>query len=128
MPSFTNRHVAVTGGAGALGSAVVALLLEGGAVCHVPCKEEAELKRFAFAKHERVRVAVGVELTDETMVERFYSETDAAARKAGGALWASIHVAGGFNFGAIETVKKDDFVRQMQTNGALHASCAAARR
>ena len=34
---FRDRHIAVTGGAGALGTAVVTALIEGGAICHVSC-------------------------------------------------------------------------------------------
>jgi NAD(P)-dependent dehydrogenase (short-subunit alcohol dehydrogenase family) len=33
---FSDRRVVVTGGTGALGSAVVAALVEHGAICHVP--------------------------------------------------------------------------------------------
>ena len=39
---FQDRHVVVTGGTGALGTAVVAALLEAGATCHVPYIAEAE--------------------------------------------------------------------------------------
>jgi NAD(P)-dependent dehydrogenase (short-subunit alcohol dehydrogenase family) len=40
---FHDRHVVVTGGAGALGTAVVTALIEAGAICHVPCFNEAEV-------------------------------------------------------------------------------------
>src|SRR5215469_16661336 len=43
---LANRHVVVTGGAGALGSAVVVLLANAGATCHVACFNEAEAERF----------------------------------------------------------------------------------
>ncbi len=33
---YRDRHVIVTGGTGALGTAMVGALLEAGAVCHVP--------------------------------------------------------------------------------------------
>jgi len=36
MDYYRDRHVVVTGGTGALGTAVVGALLEAGAVCHVP--------------------------------------------------------------------------------------------
>lgn len=44
---FQDRHVVVTGGAGALGRAVVRRLLDAGAICHLP-----------------VRVAAGVPIAD----------------------------------------------------------------
>ncbi len=47
--SFQDRHVVVTGGTGALGTAVVTALLEAGATCHVPYIAEAE------ASHRMVR-------------------------------------------------------------------------
>ncbi len=50
--SFQDRHVVVTGGTGALGTAVVGALLEAGAVCHVPYFNDDEAKRFAHREHD----------------------------------------------------------------------------
>ena len=33
---YRDRHVVVTGGTGALGTATVGVLIEAGAICHVP--------------------------------------------------------------------------------------------
>lgn len=116
MSTFTNRHIVITGGAGALGSAVVDWMLQRGATCHVPCLKEEDLKHFPFTKHERVKLTMGVELTDEPAVERFYAAL-------GANLWASIHIAGGFAYSPVETVKKSDFVFQMQTNALTCFLC-----
>ena len=85
---FRDRHVVVTGGAGALGTAVVAALVETGAVCHVPCFDEAEAKRFRFREHKQVAVTVTGSLADEMAVNRLYQGI--------APLWASVHLAGGF--------------------------------
>jgi len=85
---FRERHVIVTGGAGALGTAVVAALVEAGAICHVPCLDEAEAARFRFRGHKQVMVAVTGSLTEEAAIDRFYRTI--------ASLWASIHIAGGF--------------------------------
>ena len=90
---FSDRHVVVTGGAGALGSAVVAALLEAGATCHVPCFDEAEAQRFALRQHKRVTLTVAGNLADEAAVGRAYQGI--------APLWASIHIAGGFAFGPL---------------------------
>jgi NAD(P)-dependent dehydrogenase (short-subunit alcohol dehydrogenase family) len=50
---YQNRHAVVTGGTGALGTAVVGTLLPGGAVCHVPYYSEEEAKRFAHRDHKQ---------------------------------------------------------------------------
>lgn len=109
--NFSDRHVVVTGGTGALGTAVVQQLIEAGAVCHVSCIKPEELDRFELRSHARVKVQSGVQLTDEAMVESFYSRFNAAMP-----LWASIHVAGGFSMAAADTVSKSDFVSMMQGN------------
>jgi NAD(P)-dependent dehydrogenase (short-subunit alcohol dehydrogenase family) len=75
----------VTGGTGALGRAVVARLLAGGATVHVPWWHERELADFPFA--DRVRLAK-VDLGDEGAVESYF--------RALPALYASIQTAGGF--------------------------------
>ena len=85
---FRDRHVVVTGGAGALGTAVVAALVETGAVCHVPCFDEAEAKRFRFREHKQVAVTVTGSLAEEAAVGRLY--------RGIAPLWGSIHIAGGF--------------------------------
>ncbi|MGC1779934.1 MAG: NAD-dependent epimerase/dehydratase family protein, partial [Xanthobacteraceae bacterium] len=90
---FSNRHIVVTGGAGALGTAVVAALLDAGATCRVPCFDEAEAKRFRFAAHKQVETIVAGNLAEEAAVARVFADLPS--------LWASIHIAGGFAFAAL---------------------------
>ena len=85
---FTGRHIVVTGGTGALGAAVVQILIDGGAVCHVPAQRPAQ-----HAMHERVHIESPIDLTDETAVAKYYNSLPP--------LWASVHVAGGFAAAAI---------------------------
>lgn len=91
---FAGKHVVVTGGAGALGAAVVAALLDRGAECHVPAFDDEELSRFALRDRARVRAGVVGDLSDEGVVERFYAGIPC--------LFASVHVAGGFAWSPIE--------------------------
>jgi NAD(P)-dependent dehydrogenase (short-subunit alcohol dehydrogenase family) len=126
------RHVVVTGGTGALGSAVAGLLLERGAVCHVSCVKEDELRRFPYVKHERVRIHNGTELTDEGQVSRMYAAAAGASRRDAGesghpGIWAAVNIAGGFAMGPIEETSADDFLGQWQTNAlTCFLSCREA--
>jgi NAD(P)-dependent dehydrogenase (short-subunit alcohol dehydrogenase family) len=86
--NYQDRHVVVTGGTGALGTAVVSALLEAGAVCHVPYRSDSEAKRFPYAENKKVSLVAVRDLADEAAVTAFYGDYDQ--------LWASIHVAGGF--------------------------------
>lgn len=105
---FGGTNVMVTGGTGALGTAVVDLLVKSGATCHVTCVKVEELSRFPFREHAQVRVHTGIELTDEPIVEKLY---------AGVAdLWASVQIAGGFAMSPADKVSKADFVSMMQGN------------
>ena len=85
---FRDRHVLITGGAGALGTAVVTALIEGGAVCHVPCLDAAEAQRFRLREHKQVVLTITGSLADERPIRRLYQGI--------APLWASIHLAGGF--------------------------------
>lgn len=85
------KHVVVTGGAGALGGAVVDRLRAAGATVHVPCFE-AEVPAALRAIDGVVAVA-GIDLTDEAAVAAYYAALPP--------LWASVQVAGGFDMGPL---------------------------
>lgn len=110
MADFEDRHVVVTGGAGALGTAVTRSLLEAGARVHVPAFDEGEAKRFVFASDPRVTVRVGVDLADEVQVENFYAKVPA--------LWASIQIAGGYA-GAPIAETTPTIMRRMLSQNAI---------
>ncbi|HML14394.1 MAG TPA: SDR family NAD(P)-dependent oxidoreductase, partial [Xanthobacteraceae bacterium] len=83
---YRDRHVVVTGGTGALGTAVVRTLVEAGARCHVPYVHDGEAQSFPLRQHEKVTLLTVSDLADEAAVAKVY---DAIPR-----LWASIHLAG----------------------------------
>ena len=90
---FRDRHIIVTGGAGALGTAVVGQLIDAGALCHVPCIDEAEAARFRLRDHRQVKLTVTGSLAEEAAIERLY--------RGAAPLWGSIHIAGGFAAAAL---------------------------
>ncbi len=120
MRDFEGRSVVVTGGAGALGTAVCALLLERGARVHVPVRDEAERARVHLEPRLEARLAP--DLADEEVVARFYADVPD--------LWASIHVAGGYAGGAIDETSADDARRMLSMNAmtAWLSSREAVRR
>ena len=94
------RHVVVTGGRGALGRGVVGLLTELGAVVHVADPPE-------------------VKLDDEAATAAFYAGLPA--------LWASIHLVGGFAMTPIADVTLAEFEGQWRLNAATcFLSCREA--
>ena len=105
---FSGRHIVVTGGAGALGTAVVAALIAKGAICHVPCFDEAEAKRFRLRDDKQVRLSVAGNLADETVVGRVYQDV--------APLWASIHIAGGFAGGPLRDTSLATIRQQIDMN------------
>jgi NAD(P)-dependent dehydrogenase (short-subunit alcohol dehydrogenase family) len=105
---FRNRHVIVTGGAGALGTAVVARLIEAGAVCHVPCLNEAEAARFRLRDNKQVTVTVTGSLTEEAAIEKLY--------RGATPLWASIHTVGGFAASALRDTDLATIRQQLDMN------------
>ncbi len=118
---FDGLHVVVTGGTGALGTALVGQLIEKGAVCHIPCFHEAERSRFAHASSPQVKLATGVDLTDDNAVGAFYNQASAA-----GVLWASMHIAGGFMWGPIADTTPAQFESQWRMNALTCWLCCRA--
>jgi NAD(P)-dependent dehydrogenase (short-subunit alcohol dehydrogenase family) len=116
---YRDRHVVVTGGTGALGGAVVAALVEAGAVCHVPYLHAAEAERFPLREHAKVELLAGTDLTDESAVARLYDGVPT--------LWASIHLAGGFAMSAVAKTTKAELMKQIDLNlVTAFLSCRAA--
>ena len=115
---YRDRQVVVTGGAGALGTAVVSALVEAGATCHVPYIVAAEAERFALRGHRQVVLASVTDLADEAAVDALYSRVPQ--------LWASIHLAGGFAMAPVADTKKSGLMQQMEMNFATAFLCCRA--
>ena len=102
---YRDRHVIVTGGTGALGTATVAALIDAGAVCHVPYIDQAEADRFPLRNHANVEFVADVDLSQESSVAKLYATVPK--------LWASIHIAGGFAMAPITATAKSDLMKQL---------------
>lgn len=121
--TFEGLGAVVTGGAGALGSAVVHRLLEGGCRIAIPALTDEEAARFSL-KGDRILLRPGVDLTDEAQVNTFFA---AAADFCGGRIWASIHCAGGFAMAPIADTGARAFDEMMRANAlSCLLSCRAA--
>jgi NAD(P)-dependent dehydrogenase (short-subunit alcohol dehydrogenase family) len=116
--NLRDHHVVVTGGAGALGTAVVTTLIEAGAVCHVPCLDEAEAQRFRLRDHKQVVLSVTGNLADEMAIAQLYA---GIARP-----WASIHIAGGFAAAALRDTELNLLRQQLDMNFISCALCCRA--
>ena len=115
---FRDRHIVVSGGAGALGTAVVEALAAAGAICHVPCLHEAEKQSCRLQESKNVRLAVAGNLADEAVVAGFYQGI--------APLWASIHIAGGFAMAPMRDTTAALLRQQLDTNFVSCALCCRA--
>jgi NAD(P)-dependent dehydrogenase (short-subunit alcohol dehydrogenase family) len=115
---YRDRHVVITGGAGALGTAIVAALVEAGAICHVPCFNEAEAQRFRLRDHPKVVLSVAGNLADEATVARLYQSLTP--------LWASIHIAGGFAAAPVRDTGRAALMQQVDMNFVSCFLCCRA--
>ena len=104
---YSGKHVVITGGTGALGTAVVASLLATGAICTVPYVHEAEAQRFPHRGDSKVKLIAVADLADEAMVAKVYD---------GLKLWGSIHIAGGFAAGKVAETGKAALMAQLDGN------------
>jgi NAD(P)-dependent dehydrogenase (short-subunit alcohol dehydrogenase family) len=118
MADFRERHVVVTGGTGALGTAVVGELLASGAICHVPYYVEAEEQRFAHRGHPRVKLIGNANLGSQTVVQRIYDSVPK--------LWASIHLAGGYAAWPIAETDETQLLGMIRNNLLSCFLCCAA--
>jgi NAD(P)-dependent dehydrogenase (short-subunit alcohol dehydrogenase family) len=115
---FRDRHIVVSGGAGALGSAVVESLAAAGAICHVPCLHEAEKRGCRLQESNNIRLTVAGNLAEEAAVTRLYQGI--------APLWASIHIAGGFAMAPMRDTTADMLHQQLDQNFVSCALCCRA--
>lgn len=119
MPiDFTDRNIVVTGGTGALGTAVVQELVAGGAICHIPYYVEQEERQFPFRSHGRVKLIASGNLAAQTAVARIYDSIPK--------LWASIHLAGGFTAASVADTDEAELVSVIRTNLVTCFLCCSA--
>src|SRR5690348_5483553 len=105
--NFSGKQVVVTGGTGALGSALVGALVETGAACRVAYVHDGELERFARKYDPKVELVKVADLSEEADVAKLYANVTP---------WASIHIAGGFAMGAVAETDKAALMAQFDTN------------
>jgi NAD(P)-dependent dehydrogenase (short-subunit alcohol dehydrogenase family) len=112
---YSNLHVVVTGGTGALGGAVVERLINAGAIVHIPAHRAPDPARFPLVQHDRVKISAPIDLGDEKAVATFYQSLPS--------LWASIHTAGGFMMASIADTSLADFRQMIDTNAVTSFLC-----
>jgi NAD(P)-dependent dehydrogenase (short-subunit alcohol dehydrogenase family) len=115
---FSDRHVVVTGGTGALGTAVASALVQAGAFCHVPYVEAAEAERFSLRGHAQVKLIPVSDLSDEASVTRLFNDVSP--------LWASIHIAGGFAMKPVAETTRAELMQQVDMNFVTAFLCCRA--
>ncbi len=104
---YSGKHVVITGGTGALGTAVVTALVGAGSTCTVPYVHESEAQRFPVRGDPNVNLIAVSDLADEAEVAKLY---------AGIKPWASIHIAGGFSAGKVAETDKKALMAQIDSN------------
>lgn len=127
MPELDGKVAIITGGAGALGAAVVAELLDAGATVVVPYEAEAHFSRLRERFHgvgEDRLSGVELDLTDDKAVAEAYARI--AAQRGG--LNLLVNIAGGFAGGKpVHETPWQVWQQQLDLNlKTAVLSCAAA--
>jgi len=115
---FSDHHVVVTGGTGALGTAVASALIRAGAICHVPYVNASEAERFTLRGHAQVKLVPVSDLSDEASVTRLFNDVSP--------LWASIHIAGGFAMKPVAETTRADLMQQVDMKFVTAFLCCRA--
>src|SRR5258708_3189508 len=104
---YSAKHVLITGGTGALGTAVASALFAAGATCTVPYVPDGETHRFPVRAEPNGTLIAVDDLAEEAEV---------AKHSSGIKRWASIHIAGGFSAGKVAETDKKALMAQIDSN------------
>jgi NAD(P)-dependent dehydrogenase (short-subunit alcohol dehydrogenase family) len=115
---YRDRLVVVTGGTGALGTAVLDALLQAGAICHVPYRRETAMEHSPHRGSQRVKFVALEDLADDDVVGRYYGSLKN--------LWASIHLAGAYVAAPIAQSDKTLLEGQLDANLVSAYLCSRA--
>lgn len=110
------KNVVVTGATGALGSAVVQSLLERGAEIWMPMREDALPQHLPWRGEAKVHAASGLALDEEAAVAGYYAGVPA--------LWASVHLVGGFSMNGVAETSLDELRAQWSLNAVTCFLCS----
>lgn len=102
----------ITGGTGALGSALVAQLLHDGFECHVTWTQPRELEHFVHRQQVSLHQ---VDCTDETQVRALYTGLSRVD--------ASVHVVGGFAMAPVLETSAAELERMFRLNATSAFVC-----
>ena len=117
MRTLRDSHIVITGGTGALGSAVARALVEAGAHCHVPAIESS-VPADRFPKGG-ASVTTGIDLSNEDAVAGFYAKLPP--------IHAVVNIAGGFAYAPIADSSLKVLQQQLSMNVVSCAlSCPGA--
>ena len=105
---LADRHVVITGASGALGGAVVDVLVERGAIVHAPMVEATPPPSATWLANPRVLTKPAVDLADEDAVARYFAMLPS--------VWASVHLVGGFTMKSLADTHLSDFDKMMSLN------------
>jgi NAD(P)-dependent dehydrogenase (short-subunit alcohol dehydrogenase family) len=97
------KDVVITGGSGGLGRAVVDMFAGAGAICHLPQRGRPDP-----ASPSSIHIVGGVDLANEAAVVSLYTELPP--------LWASIHLAGGYEASPFVDTTLQSLRFQMEIN------------
>lgn len=106
--SLAGKIVVVTGGTGALGTAVLRMLEAEGVVCHVPLRGAHPPEGWDLRTNNHIFLHPGIDLSDEAAVASFFDRLPE--------LWASIHCAGGFSAQPIEKIDQRAVQQELDRN------------
>jgi NAD(P)-dependent dehydrogenase (short-subunit alcohol dehydrogenase family) len=115
---FHDRNIIVTGGTGALGIALVGALLEAGASCYVPFRDENEGRSYPHRPNPRMNLVPAGSVSEESEVDALFQSVPK--------LWASIHLVGGFDAKPIVETDKVALMQQLEINLVTCFLCCRA--